>query len=242
MIKIKNFSNIVQKNLETYVYRLIDPRNGETFYVGKGKGNRVFAHVNGEVESDKENEKITRISEIRNRGFNVIHIIHRHGMSEKVALEVEAALIDAYPGLTNNQIGHGSNEFGSMHAEEIIRKYEAKEAKISHNLISININRSIDEMNNYDATRIAWKVDPKRASKCDYVIAVEKGIIVDVFIAEKWLAATPQNFPIQITIEKRWGFVGKEAPPKIRDQYIGKSIPAKYRKQGAANPIKYINK
>ena len=35
----------VQEELGNYVYRLIDPRNGETFYVGKGKGNRIYAHI-----------------------------------------------------------------------------------------------------------------------------------------------------------------------------------------------------
>ncbi len=35
----------VAEKLKTYVYRLIDPRNGETFYVGKGQGDRVFAHI-----------------------------------------------------------------------------------------------------------------------------------------------------------------------------------------------------
>ena len=33
------FTPEVQERLGYYVYRLIDPRNGETFYVGKGKGN-----------------------------------------------------------------------------------------------------------------------------------------------------------------------------------------------------------
>ena len=28
-----------------YVYMLIDPRNDQPFYVGKGQGNRVFQHV-----------------------------------------------------------------------------------------------------------------------------------------------------------------------------------------------------
>lgn len=32
----------VTEMLNFYVYRLIDPRNGQTFYVGKGRGNRVF--------------------------------------------------------------------------------------------------------------------------------------------------------------------------------------------------------
>ena len=40
---INEFSNEVISKLNYYVYRLIDPRNGQTFYVGKGKGNRVFS-------------------------------------------------------------------------------------------------------------------------------------------------------------------------------------------------------
>ena len=40
-----SFPPEVSAELKTYVYRLIDPRNGETFYVGKGRGNRVFAHI-----------------------------------------------------------------------------------------------------------------------------------------------------------------------------------------------------
>ena len=35
------FSPKEQESLGRYIYRLIDPRNGETFYVGQGKGNRV---------------------------------------------------------------------------------------------------------------------------------------------------------------------------------------------------------
>ncbi|MCH7911203.1 MAG: hypothetical protein IIB38_16510 [Candidatus Hydrogenedentes bacterium] len=39
----------VAEHLKWYVYRLIDPRNGQTFYVGKGKGDRVFAHIRVDV-------------------------------------------------------------------------------------------------------------------------------------------------------------------------------------------------
>lgn len=34
---LKGFSPFVSDQLKNYVYRLIDPRNGNTFYVGKGK-------------------------------------------------------------------------------------------------------------------------------------------------------------------------------------------------------------
>jgi uncharacterized protein len=91
------FSSYVCGKLKFYVYRLIDPRNGETFYVGKGKDNRVFQHAKAEpgVVADELTEKLKRIREIRNTGFEVAHVIHRHGMDEDTAFEVEAALIDA---------------------------------------------------------------------------------------------------------------------------------------------------
>ena len=47
---MKSFPKEIFPKLKYYVYRLIDPRNGETFYVGKGKGDRVFAHANGEID------------------------------------------------------------------------------------------------------------------------------------------------------------------------------------------------
>ena len=42
MNALKGFSSSVSEQLKHYVYRLIDPRNGNTFYVGKGKGDRVL--------------------------------------------------------------------------------------------------------------------------------------------------------------------------------------------------------
>lgn len=37
-------SPYVAEQLGWYVYLLRDPRDAEVFYVGKGRGNRVFAH------------------------------------------------------------------------------------------------------------------------------------------------------------------------------------------------------
>ena len=46
-------------------------------------------------------------------------------MDDRTALEVEAALIDAYPGLTNVAAGIESDSYGCMHAREIIQRYGA---------------------------------------------------------------------------------------------------------------------
>ena len=51
-----SFPEEVSEKLKWYVYRLIDPRNGETFYVGKGRGNRVFEHGRGGI-GENENSR-----------------------------------------------------------------------------------------------------------------------------------------------------------------------------------------
>ena len=58
---MQSFPPEVCDKLVTYVYRLIDPRNGETFYIGNGKGNRVFVHILAEIETDDPGEKLKRI-------------------------------------------------------------------------------------------------------------------------------------------------------------------------------------
>jgi len=235
--------DVVQK-LKTYVYRLIDPRNGETFYVGKGKGNRVFAHIRAEhvLDGDEIDNRLKRIREIRLAGFEVAHVIHRHGMDEKTAFEVEAALIDAYPGLTNIAGGTGGSEFGAMHAKEIIRRYCAEPAVLRHKAMLISVNRSATGRSLYDATRYAWKIDKRKAAQAEVILATMQGLIVGAFVAHRWLEATAANFPGRADgdgVPGRFGFVGEEAPADIKKLYIDKRVPDQYRKQGAANPIKY---
>jgi hypothetical protein len=46
-MKPHQFPESVIENLGVYVCRLIDPRNGETIYVGKGVGNRGFSNLQG---------------------------------------------------------------------------------------------------------------------------------------------------------------------------------------------------
>lgn len=239
------FSAEVSNQLKYYVYRLIDPRNGETFYIGKGTSNRVFAHVKGEIDVDEDSldEKLQRIRQIRVDGFEVAHVIHRHGMDEKTAYEVEAALIDAYPEVTNIVGGHNSDDRGLMHSRQIIEKFEAKEAVFYHDALLININHSAKEKDSiYEAVRYAWKVDPKKARNAELILAAQKGLIIGVFLADEWLEATPANFPGTEHWEGRWGFIGHEAPKDIANDYLRHRVPDSIRKRGAANPIRYIKK
>ena len=243
---VSEFPPEVIKELNYYVYRLIDPRNGETFYIGKGNGNRIFQHLKcsqnilkNEDETDLE-LKFKRIRDIEKSGLNVIHIIHRHGLENNTAIHVEAALLDAYPGTTNIVGGHYSNETGPMNAYEILMRYKAETAELQHDVILININRTISNRETYDCVRFAWKLDVNRAKKAEYVLAVEKGIIIGVFKPENWHLARKQYFPeFEDHTNKRYGFIGEEANEDIKSLYIRKRIPEEFRKKGAANPVKY---
>lgn len=243
------FSENVTAKLAHYVYRLIDPRNGATFYVGRGQGNRVFSHASGKEMSnsgeDSEVLKLRTIWAIKNSGFEVAHVIHRHGLSEDSAKEVESALIDAYPGLTNIVSGYDGGR-GVMHATEIVALYEAPVAEPHHKLILINVNRSSEEKDLLDAVRYAWKIDPRKARQADYVLAVRKGMIIGAFQASEWLESTTENFPGFTRegdgpLEGRYGFKGEAAPAEIRKLYEQKRVPESQRRRGASNPIRYWN-
>lgn len=237
--EVISFTSEVAQKLRTYVYRLIDPRNGETFYIGKGQGNRVFAHIREQVDEDDPSNKLRRIRDIHLAGFEVAHVIHRHGMDDRTAFEVEGALMDAYPGLTNIAGGVANSDFGAMHAMEIIRRYAAKPAVFQHRALLITVNRSALDTSLYEATRYAWKVSLAKAKRAEVILPTLQGLIVGAFIASQWLEASADNFPGREPVPGRFGFVGTEAPDAIGALYIGKRVPEEYRKPGAANPIRY---
>lgn len=240
--ELKAFPPGVEQELRAYVYRLIDPRDGQTFYVGRGHGNRVFQHVRAAdgLEGDAASNKIKRIHDIRADGFEVAHVIHRHGMSAEVAAEVEAALIDAYPGLTNIAPGEASADRGTMHSRQIIERYHAEEIEFRHRCILISVNNSRYERDEvYEAVRYAWRMSINEARKGELVLATERGLVVGVYRVDQWLPATSENFPGRDPKPGRIGFIGREAESAVRQHYLRRRVPDRFRRKGAANPVKY---
>jgi uncharacterized protein len=222
-INSSSFTEEVSQKLGNYVYRLIDPRNGETFYVGKGQGNRVFQHALGalkleDTEEDELSVKNKRILDIKNHGLEVIHVIHRHEIPEHAILHVEAALIDAYSGLSNEQSGHGSSSYGPMHVNQIIEKYslpsidwEPEEKLILININNIQNRSNVDEI--YKQVKGNWRISINRAQKADYVIAARRGVAIGIFTIDNWLISTEH--------EGRYCFEGHPAPKEIWDKFVG---------------------
>ena len=242
-MQIKEFSPDVIEKIGYYVYRLIDPRDGQTFYVGKGKGNRVFAHVNDALNGNYDNDeddvsnKIKQIREIRNAGLEVIHVIQRWGIKdEKTAYEVESAVIDCFPGLTNEVSGHDDG-YGVISATELQSNQSAKEYdEPSFNYLIIKINNNVLSSRNmdiYETVRSAWKVSLSKVKKYKYVLAVLNGLVVGVYEVDHWQEdfRNPNN--------GRYEFIGKEAPEEIKRLFFKKRIPSKYSKKGMASPCLY---
>lgn len=227
--------NGTDKKRKYYVYRLIDPRTFRIFYVGKGSGDRVFQHVK-DVKSliGKDNDAVSlksqQIAEILACGKQVISIIHRWGLTENEAFEVEAALIDAYPGLTNIQSGHDA-ERGAITIEDFERFVLAtdyEEPLEDYVLIKTSVNAIQANGSLYDATRMSWRASLEKARKYKYVLSVISGIVREVYEASWYREESG-----------RIAFNGEVSTNENLRSLIGKRIPEKYRQKGAVNPFIY---
>lgn len=232
---IKEFSNAVCERIGYYVYILKDPRNDTIFYVGKGKGNRLFQHVQCALENATDNDKYNLIREVHKDGKEVEHFILRHGLEEKLSLEIESTIIDllGIENLTNSVKGHDTWERGLKTVDEVFQHYDAKAVTFDEPCIIININRlytrGISAQKLYDSTRASWTVGIKR-ERVKYAIASYRGLVREVYEIEKW---QPNG--------DRWEFVGKVAEDRIRDKYLNQSL-ENYIKKGGQNPIRYTFK
>lgn len=229
---MKRFKKGVSERLKYYVYRLVDPRNGHTFYVGKGKGDRVFQHVTGALKvGDKrkiESLKLEHIQKIHLAGLEPVHVIHRHNMDEKTAIQVEAAVMDAFMTLTNVTRGQGSNKYGPANVDQLNELYASETIRFDSELPIVVIKitkRGLNRHNNcvYGTVRSSWVMSGQRVKTVNavphLVLAVLDGRCVSVFTvpANSWVMS-----PSLPGRKQRYEFTGRPAEKTIADQYLRK--------------------
>lgn len=246
----------VQEALGYYVYRLVDPRDGKTFYVGKGTGERVLQHGWDAVAADIPTDKQRQINEIRAAGLEELVIIQRYGLNEETAFAIEAALIDVLPGLTNMVAGHG-REFTAVPLMDLIAHFQPRQANITVPAILIRVQREwrpdLTPAALYERTRRYWKANPEaRRPTPTHALAVANGLVREVYRIERWEEyrswpedrdLTREDGAAEVWTEDqndlRSGFVGWPCPeqgPLLKGCTVGHLLP-----QGAQNPIAYVD-
>ncbi|MEO7994357.1 MAG: hypothetical protein ABI743_08155 [bacterium] len=110
-------------------------------------------------------------------------------------------------------------------------------AIINHRTLFLHIPHTVDAGTIYEATRFEWALDAERAAEAEIILAHANGLILEAFSASAWLESNEANFPGRDPTPGRFGFIGELASQEIRDHYVGKAVPSKYRR--GRNPVRY---
>ena len=98
---------MTEPNREFYVYVYYDPRNFQPFYIGEGKGKRLFSH-----ESDpQDTRKTATIRSIKAAGLEPTIRVIAKGLTKEEARLVEKTLLWSTRGLTNTASGYFKKNF-----------------------------------------------------------------------------------------------------------------------------------
>lgn len=236
----------VAEKLGTYVYALLDPRDRTIFYVGKGRGDRVYSHVwaaMGEasrIQDGKDSEpaavrsaKVSRIKDIYSSGEAVEHFILRHQIepgenADKAALAIEQTLIDALrlvetsgdtATLTNIAGGHTKTELGVLPLTELIRRYAAVPAPpIEEPHVVLVVNAAKDPLKSKEEVYDAGRGWWKAG-----VPARNTPQIPIFFIAADIVRAVYRADTWEQKADGVWAFNGK-ADAELEAKYVGTSL------------------
>jgi len=116
-----------------YVYYLIDPRNNEVFYIGKGTGNRMYYHENQILKGKKIKHsfaKFDRIREILEEGYEVIKTKVFETDDESLAYAKEAEHIKSFgiENLTNLRIDWNHKSISQLVSDGLKKSKKFKKA------------------------------------------------------------------------------------------------------------------
>lgn len=228
--------------LRYYVYVLRDPRDGRVFYVGKGIGDRINAHVR-EAGEDPESEraKLRQINDIEAAGHSVELLFLRTGIvQEETAFIVEQAVIDAFAAdhhpLTNLVRGHHSGAEGLASLPAVVARLQAAPCPpIPFPVIMVKIQAGwrpdFSEHQVFEQTRGHWRIAPWVRERAKYCLGVAHGVVRGAYRIDDWF---PSERPWDQG-KDRWGFNGASAPElqhvvgtQVRDVFGGRVMYRRY--------------
>ncbi|MFO1051183.1 MAG: hypothetical protein U1F36_03070 [Planctomycetota bacterium] len=238
------------EHLGFYVYLLVDPWSGRPFYVGKGIGNRCFAHLVEARRNAKRNyAKLDVIRRIEDRGGRVHIEILRHELDEESALAIESTAIDllGLDELTNRVIGKRG---GRLLVEDLNARYGARPARIlkKHAVVLIRIARhyhpQIADKTLYDVTRSWWRIHARRChpgqpGSPSWAFSVFEGVVRAVFEIRRWEEPDPKDFVHDPGREGRRAFVGRR--DKLMEERYRLTDVTQWLPLGSQSPLRFVH-
>lgn len=227
----RNFDLRTQDELQHYVYALRDPRDRKIFYIGEGKGDRVFAHFNEakdllSIYNNELSSKVSRIHEIWREDLDVEWFIIRHGMDQHIACEVEAAVIDALEASMNGSplnIIRGNNTPRGILTPETIKVFTAPHVVPMKNITvfvfpiqnALKSQIEINENTVYSATKGDWNIASQyRNIENSYAVGLVSGFSKGAYKIAQWR---------EVEGGKCSFIIADEPPPKVSDVLLNKN-------------------
>jgi hypothetical protein len=259
---LQQFDDIAEKKILYYVYALRDPRDGTVFYVGKGKKNRWYDHINEAITNpDSAKLKLQRINDISRAGLEVEAFIVRHGIeNEKVAYEVEAAVIHAYrliqsAGLPNGidltniaEVHHPERGLTSVQiAQTLYNAPPCPEITFPCGFFRLPVlwHPGLSDEELRQATLGWWsrKEVSNGRKVAQYAFAISKQIVRGIYKIEPTMwrerVKGDRDWEHDLDKEPRWGFPECESAPEMA-HFLNTSVKHLY-KHGDASAARFLN-
>jgi uncharacterized protein len=235
------FPRGVRAKLGTYVYLLVDPRTGRPFYVGRGRGNRCYRHVEVARNSPDDRtrsgkfDRLDRIRAAEADGRAVRVDVLRHGLTRDEARLVEATVSDA---LGLDQV----TRLGSRRRPAVeIGAELAAPARIKrvHPVVLLRVGPHGADTT-YGHARHGWRigqrwVDTTSPRAPQWAVVVAGDLVDAVYRIDSW---EPSPATAARPGAGRWSFVGTPDADLGR-RYAGRSV-ADYLGADTPAPVTYV--
>lgn len=231
----------VRAKLGAYVYLLVDPRTGRPFYVGRGRGDRCYRHVEAArsapdgADGSGNFAALDRIREAEADGRTVRVDILRHGLTRDEARLVEASVVDALGLDQTTRLGGARRPAVELGAELA----ERARFKRSHPVVLLRVGPHGTDTD-YGRARHGWRigqrwVDTTSPRSPRWAVVVAGDLVDAVYRIESW---EPSPATEARPGAGRWSFVG---PPDaaLGRRYVGRNVAA-YLGAGTPAPVTYV--
>ncbi len=224
-----------------YVYRFIDPRNGESFYVGfSDRASFDVTDLISDVHSVADYYALeARKQAINAAGEKIQVIVHRHGLSSKVAVELRAALMDVFLTASQRLPAIPVDWRGAGSVAAVRRRLEPPIDSFSEKTLLVRVSPYLSKGSFESQIRQPRRMDLVKSSQAKLILALVEDVIVEVFLQEAVsFMANPKLSDPETTASVHALHV-RPAPADLASEFAGKRVAARFVPPSGLRSVRY---